>query len=553
MALSNSYIINQGFTAIGGDSITYATESGITYAYHTFTKYGVNQTFKILSGTGYIKVLVVAGGGGGGMDMGGGGGGGGVLYSSYYVSPTETTIPVYVGRGGQGGKAGNSLGTGATHQFTSLASATNGENSTFGTLTAIGGGYGGSSYFGYTPNNGYANSGGCGGGASGYSDGNTGRGGSGTLGQGYAGGGAGGQYYSGGGGGAGGVGNSGTAQANGGPGIRYSDMSSFYFGGGGGGAAYSLGTGGNGGIGGGGGGAVGSTTGGAGINNGSPGGGGSPNSQTNTPGGNAGENTGGGGGGGAHYNFRNGGGQGGSGIIIVKYPMASQTSYTNRNIVQNGLGLHLDATDPNSNIGINNVWVDLSNNGLNPQGPSNLSTGASGFLNFNQAYSTPITSLLNTDTHTICISVQINNSSGTWDKIFAFPGGGSDRSPGVWRYPSSRRIHWRYDPGNVGIDLSVNGVYNDTADNNGTEFSPNTWYYICITKNGTTAKAYINGNFIGEKTNSPATKTAGAANIQLYPGYTQDSSKMRHVHVYNRVLSDSEVYQNYLSIASSLV
>ncbi len=41
--------------------------------------------------------------------------------------------------------------------------------------TAIGGGYGGSSYFQYTPNNGYGGNGGSGGGASGYSDGNTGR------------------------------------------------------------------------------------------------------------------------------------------------------------------------------------------------------------------------------------------------------------------------------------------------------------------------------------------------------------------------------------------
>jgi hypothetical protein len=546
----NSYMANPGIQASGGDSVSYVVESGIPYAYHTFTRSG-SHSLNVLSGSGYIKVLVVAGGGGGGMDMGGGGGGGGVIYSSYYVSQSSTPISVFVGNGGKGAPAAGVGGQNTAHQYN--ISATNGENSIFGTLTAIGGGYGGSSYFDYGPNNGYGNTGGCGGGASGYSNGGTGRNGSGIIGQGYNGGGAGGQYYSGGGGGAGGVGNSGTAQANGGPGIRYSDMSSFYFGGGGGGAAYSLGTGGNGGIGGGGGGAVGSTTGGAGINNGSPGGGGGPNQWANTPGGNAGANTGGGGGGGAHYNSNNKGGEGGSGIVIVKYPLSSQLVYNNINIVKNGLGLHLDATDPNSNIGINNIWADISNNGLNVQGPSNLVTGTSGYLNYNQAFSAPITSLLNTDTHTICLSVQINNSSGTWDKIFGFPGGGSDRSPGVWRYPSSRRIHWRYDPGNFGIDLSVNGVYNDTADNNGVEFSPNTWYYICITKNGTIARAYINGNFIGQKTNAPATKTAGAANVQLYPGYTQDSSRMRHVHIYNRVLTDQEIYQNYLAIASSLV
>lgn len=550
--LLNSYMANPGIQAVGGDSVSYVIENGIPYAYHTYTRAGINQTFQVISGSGYIKVLVVAGGGGGGMDMGGGGGGGGVVYSSYYVTPSSP-INVYVGKGGQGGKAGNSLAVGTVHQFTSFASATNGENSIFGSITAIGGGYGGSSYFDYSPNNGYGSSGGCGGGASGYSNGGTGRNGAGTPGQGYDGGGAGGQYYSGGGGGAGGAGNSGTAQANGGPGILYSDISPYYFGGGGGGAAYSLGTGGNGGIGGGGGGAVGTTTGGAGINNGSPGGGGSPNSQTNRPGGNAGENTGGGGGGGSHYNYNNSGGSGGSGIVIVKYQTSRQNINSNRGINTNGLGLHLDATDSNSNIGINNTWIDISNNGLNLRGSSNLTTGSSGFLNYNQYYYTPTTSLLNTDTHTICISLQINNSSGTWDKIFGFPAGGSDRSPGVWRYPSSRRIHWRYDPGNIGIDLSVNGVYNDVADNNGTEFLPNTWYYICVTKNSNVVRAYVNGQFIGVKTNSPATKTAGNANIQLFPAYTQDSSRIRHLHVYNRVLTDQEVYQNYLAISSSLI
>jgi len=543
----NSFISNEGFTAIGGDSISYAVENGITYAYHTFTRPSITQTFQILSGSGYIKVLVVAGGGGGGMDMGGGGGGGGVLYSSYYID-SSSPISVYVGRGGQGGKAGSSLGVGTVHQFTSLASATNGENSTFGTLTAIGGGYGGSSYFDYTPNNGYGNSGGSGGGASGYSNGGTGRNGFGILGQGYDGGGAGGQYYSGGGGGAGGVGNSGTAQANGGPGILYSEMSPFYFGGGGGGAAYSLGTGGNGGIGGGGGGAVGATTGGAGINNGKPGGGGSPGSQTNTPGGSGGENTGGGGGGGSHYNINNKGGEGGSGIVIVKYPLQSQVAYSNRGVVRSGLGLHLDATDPNSNIGINNIWVDLSNNGLNARGTSNISTN---YLQANQPYTTNTTNLLNTDTHSLFFSIQINNTTGSWDKIFGFTPAGTDRSPGIWRWPNSARLHWRYDGSNSGADFDVTNVggFNEPA---GTQFQPNVWYYVGVVKNGGTATCYVNGSKIGTSSvTSP--KTAGSSTIQLYPGYTQNTSKMRHVHIYNRVLTDQEVYQNYLAISSSLV
>ena len=313
-----------------------------------------------------VEVLVVAGGGGGGMDMGGGGGGGGVIYSSAVSITPGSAITATVGNGGVGAPAGSTNGQPGGHQFT--ISATQGGNSVFGELTAIGGGYGGSSYWGYTPNNGYGGTGGSGGGASGYKQGvgSNGRGGTGTSGQGFNGGGAVNNYYSGGGGGAGDAGVSGPSKPNGGPGVIYPSMSPYYFGGGGGGASYSLSTGGDGGNGGGGGGALGTTVGGSGLNPGSPGGGGSPNSQTNTPGGNAGANTGGGGGGGSHYNANNKGGDGGSGIVIVRYPGSQRASGGTVTFVA-GHTIHTFTTSgtftPNGAPGTGTIWTDFSNNG----------------------------------------------------------------------------------------------------------------------------------------------------------------------------------------------
>ena len=275
-----------------------------------------NQSFSPTSSFN-VEALVVAGGGGGGMDMGGGGGGGGVIYNSSYAV-TPQSYPITVGLGGAGGPAASTGGQPAAHQYT--IPAKNGQNSVFGTLTAIGGGFGGSSYRAYTPGIAGGN-GGSGGGSSGYND-NAGTfyGGTGTSGQGYRGGNSTAAYYSGGGGGAGGAGADSTNQANGGVGYLSSiNGTSLYWGGGGGGAGYSI-CGGNGGAGGGGGGAVCSTTGGSGLNNGSAGGGGVINAQTNTPGGNGGANTGGGGGGGSHYNANNKGGDGGSGTVIIRYP-----------------------------------------------------------------------------------------------------------------------------------------------------------------------------------------------------------------------------------------
>lgn len=293
--------------------------------------------------SGTVEVLAVAGGGGGGMDMGGGGGGGGVVTSKSYTVSAGSPITVTVGAGGNGAPAAGTNGQPGGHQYT--IPATNGGNSVFGSLTAIGGGFGGSSYRGYTPGIAGGN-GGSGGGSSGYND-NAGTfyGGTGTAGQGNRGGNSTQAYYSGGGGGAGGAGADSTNQPNGGPGILNSILGpAYYWAGGGGGSAYSASTGGDGGIGGGGGGAVGTTVGGAGYNNGSPGGGGGPNQWANTPGGNAGANTGGGGGGGSHYNSNNKGGNGGSGIVVVRFSSSQGTAIvTNGNTIsQDDLIMYYD-------------------------------------------------------------------------------------------------------------------------------------------------------------------------------------------------------------------
>ena len=260
------------------------------------------------------------------MDMGGGGGGGGVIYNSSYAVTANTPITVTVGNGGVGAPAAGTNGQPTSHQYT--IPATSGQNSVFGTLTAICGGFGGSSYRGYTPGISGGN-GGSGGGSGGYND-NAGTfyGGMGTAGQGYRGGNSTAAYYSGGGGGAGGEGVDSTNRANGGIGY-YSCIlcPCYYWGGGGGGAGYSIG-GGDGGAGGGGGGAVGMTIGGSGLNNGTPGTNGCTVCWANVPGGNGGANTGGGGGGGSHYNGNNKGGNGGSGIVIVRLSSLTKDATT---------------------------------------------------------------------------------------------------------------------------------------------------------------------------------------------------------------------------------
>lgn len=233
-----------------------------------------------------VQTLVIAGGGGGGAGdsygNGGGGGAGGYIYNAS-LGLSAQGYAVTVGGGGSG-----TLANGSGSYW---GRGTNGANSVFAGLTAIGGGGGGG---GGDGSPGTGSSGGSGGGASGSSS-STRPGASGTAGQGNAGGntcsddsrgssGGGGATSAG--GANAGCSNNGTA---GGAGYTtsISGSSVCYAGGGGGG--------------------VGSGS----VGSGQCGGG---NGSASSNGGTATANTGGGGGGGKTY-----GGGGGSGVVIIRY------------------------------------------------------------------------------------------------------------------------------------------------------------------------------------------------------------------------------------------
>ena len=218
-----------------------------------------------------VEVLVVGGGGGGGVCFGGGGGAGGLIYNSNFAVTPGTQLTVTVGDGG-------------TNQVNTSGNGGNGGPSVFGSLEAIGGGYGGGSCGNVGGN------GGSGGGGSGTGGSST-SGGMGTSQQGTSGG----TSPIDGGGGGGGAGSSGSIRQGGnGLGFNISGTFTYYGGGGSGGGVSSL----SGGIGGGGLGGIALASGVA----------------------NANVNTGGGGGGSIISGGTGVSGLGGSGIVIVRYP-----------------------------------------------------------------------------------------------------------------------------------------------------------------------------------------------------------------------------------------
>ena len=308
----------QGTGAVGLPNGTTAQRTGVTSTVQSFTATGPG-TFTVPSGIKVVDVLIIGGGGSGANSLGGGGGAGGFVEARNLPVDPGSSIPVVVGSGGS-----------PNGPYPQYIPGNPGQNSSFGTIVAYGGGAGAGYSNGPagsgTPgqiatyvNHGFrGGSGGGGGGTesqwSGKGEGIQGLGltmPTGAIGWGFPGGSGSGpgprSYGGGGGGGAGGEGspNPGNGGGAGGPG-RASDItgSRVYYAGGGGGGAYAPpgGTPGPGGLGGGGAGGV----------------GGSGVSGT--------ANTGGGGGCGGYFNINPG--SGGPGVVIVRYSRQTSDSTT---------------------------------------------------------------------------------------------------------------------------------------------------------------------------------------------------------------------------------
>lgn len=223
----------------------------------------------------------------------------------------------------------------------------------------------------------------------------------------------------------------------------------------------------------------------------------------------------------------------------------------NSQIVKDGLVMYLDAGNPKSYQGSGAIATDLTGTVGDFTGNASYVSTTTGFVS-GASWSSGTTSILNTDTHSIFFRIRFNSTvtypnatTGGWEKIFGYAPAGTDRSPGIWRWPSNRWIHWRYDPGNSGTDFGKNGASLDT----GNEFNLNTWYYVGVTKNSGATVMYVNGNRVGTGSVSNP-KTSGNATIVLFEYYTNPLCNIDQISIYNRVISDAEVMRNYNALKS---
>lgn len=212
---------------------------------------------------------------------------------------------------------------------------------------------------------------------------------------------------------------------------------------------------------------------------------------------------------------------------------------SNSKIITSGSILNLDASQLRSYSGTGTSWNDLSGNNINGtlnNGPTFSST-AGGTIVFDGTNDSVTTSsnILDLTNLTICAWVKFDSTSNT-----AYPTITNKETSNL------ARNWWLGIAGTFAFGRSVSGT--DTAVISTVTPSLNTWYHVSATNDTTPVfKIYINGALNNTTTTSGTLSTNGTTGwIGSYRDYLYPmNGNISVVQFYNRVLSATEILQNY--------
>ena len=215
-------------------------------------------------------------------------------------------------------------------------------------------------------------------------------------------------------------------------------------------------------------------------------------------------------------------------------------------IVMNGLVLCLDAASPRSYPGSGTTWTDLSGRGntgtlVNGVGYVGTNGGSLSFDGVNDYVTT--NNQLDPIAYGLFADATSFWSVSSW---FKPAGTGAITGKGGGTGGSATYVVWM----STSTTLSTR-LRGETPLNISTSITSN-WYEVSITWDGTTARAYLNGEFVNTISVGVASKqtnnfTIGAAADGTNTFYNGNVSNVK---VYNRALSASEVSQNYNALRS---
>ena len=214
-------------------------------------------------------------------------------------------------------------------------------------------------------------------------------------------------------------------------------------------------------------------------------------------------------------------------------------------IVESGPILHLDAGNTISYPGTGTIWTDLSGNGNNGtlvNDPTfDSANGGSIVFDGNDDYvNCGVLNGLGTTNRTINIWFKILSSSPNSTKriiTLATDNTSTDTPAFTVGYG---------DPSN-GIGGGFGGTPYRAYVQDNIPYTLDTWINFCCSINGNTISKYLNGVFIGSATNTGAVGTNPIVYLGRYNDFYQQygNIKISQTSIYNRVLSSTEVRQNY--------
>jgi hypothetical protein len=224
-------------------------------------------------------------------------------------------------------------------------------------------------------------------------------------------------------------------------------------------------------------------------------------------------------------------------------------------LVQNGLVLALDAADKNSYKGSGTTWKDLTSNAYTStltNGPtfSNTNCGVIVFDGTNDYSITTFGSASNlindptTNGGIISFSVWVNVVSNT-SGGYIISSGGETSSTGFWMATQNGSPE-------VGIKTTSKVWYKSISS---ADFPLNTWVNWCAVLDNTNMSLYKNGVFYSITTSASTSVSSQFSRFTVSTpaavlGSFCGNNKIGSVQIYNRVLTSTEILQNYNAVKS---
>ena len=203
-----------------------------------------------------------------------------------------------------------------------------------------------------------------------------------------------------------------------------------------------------------------------------------------------------------------------------------------KDIITDGLVLHLDAANYKSYTNGSTTWSDLSgnsNNGTLVNTPT-YSSANGGIFSFNGSnqYATCTGTPLNVTAYTKSVWFRLSSTSTNNNLVSCYPG------------------HFMYFSATTTLYCGHSDWGNYQAFPSTTTFSTNIWYNASLTFNTTDGmKLYINGYLDATYTAVKTQAAGGGIEIASFGAGNLLTGNISQVFVYSRAITASEILQNY--------